>query len=59
MPLEQALRTMREDSGLKFDPDILASFERVAPTYFNHYGQADITRLKVFLVSAIHRYHPA
>jgi HD-GYP domain-containing protein (c-di-GMP phosphodiesterase class II) len=59
MPLEQALRTMREDSGLKFDPDILASFERVAPTYFNHYGQADITRLKAFLVSAIHRYHPA
>ena len=58
MPLQEALATMREDSGRQFDPEILATFERVAGTYLNHYGRADIEALKVFLANAMHRYHP-
>ena len=59
MPLGETLALMRENSGRQFDPAILATFEQVAETNLNYYGEADNARLKANLAAAIHIYFPA
>jgi len=59
MPLAETLALMRENSGRQFDPAILATFEQVAETNLNYYGEADNARLKANLAAAIHIYFPA
>lgn len=54
--IEEALKILRDGAGKHFDPDVVSTFEAVAPALYGEIGQADKTYLQAALKAIINKY---
>ncbi|GAB5605758.1 HD-GYP domain-containing protein [Sideroxyarcus sp. TK5] len=56
MLLEDALKVLQDGASKHFDPDVISTFESVAPALYGEIGQADKTYLHAALKAIISKY---
>ncbi len=54
--VEEALKVLRDGTGKHFDPDVVSTFESIAPALYGEIGQSDKTYLQTALKTIISKY---
>ncbi len=54
--VEEALKVLRDGTGKHFDPDVVSTFESIAPALYGEIGQSDKTYLQTALKMIISKY---